>query len=149
MIIQKTVSQFHPIENETMKLDEQQQTYNLKTLAQQVLARNQKIDLITGNPKIANVDFSEKDLNISVVEIKKQAGEDWEWISSNSEILNSFTAILQEQQLMRSGKIPKNFTVYTFCDACQKQVPVPPALANNGKVLGCPWCHIKISHTQH
>lgn len=74
--------------------------------------------------------------------LKKLAGEDWDWIARNSILLKTFAnacAVLKE---MKQGKIPIHYTSKTQCQQCG-EVSIPPELANNGFVLGCPWCLLK------
>lgn len=80
---------------------------------------------------------------ITLEDIKAVVGEDWDDIKNDQSKLNAWAQILYEQKEMRAGKIPPRFTAETFCLLCNKNVPVPPALANGGKVLGCMWCAIR------
>lgn len=76
---------------------------------------------------------------ISLTELKTFLAEDWELYQNNTEALHCWADLLHERQLMEQGKIPKDFTVVTYCVCCG-DVFIPPAQANNGSVDGCPWC---------
>jgi len=72
-------------------------------------------------------------------ELQKFLGEDWELYKDNPEALAGWADLLSERKQMERGEIPKDFTTITHCASCG-DVFVPPAIANNGSVQGCPWC---------
>lgn len=76
---------------------------------------------------------------ISVEKIQNFLGEDWELYKDNAKALIGWADLLSERQQMERGEIPKDFTAITHCASCG-DVFVPPAIANNGSVQGCPWC---------
>lgn len=82
---------------------------------------------------------------ITLEDLKAVAGVDWDDIKNDSSKLNALALILYEQKEMRAGIIPSRFTAETFCLSCNKNVPVPPALTNGGKVLGCMWCSLRVN----
>lgn len=133
------------------------QPADLIALSTQVLARNQRnytrnfnaTDELRSHATCATHEVSQLRHNISdlcgfnMIELQKQAGEDWQDVSINPTALQVFAKILYEQKLMRLGQTPYTFTAKTFCNSCQSYVSVPPALSNDGRVLGCPWCSIR------
>lgn len=76
-------------------------------------------------------------------DIKALVTEDWDEIKNDQSKLNTWAQILYEQREMRAGRVPPRFTAETFCLSCNKHMPISPALANGGKVLGCPWCAVR------
>ncbi len=76
---------------------------------------------------------------ISIEKIQKFLSGDWEMYKDNAEALAGWADLLSERQQMERGEIPKDFISVTHCSCCG-DVFVPPAIANNGSVLGCPWC---------
>ncbi len=76
---------------------------------------------------------------LNVQELANAAGEDWEDISQSPEQLEAFADAIAKRKLMEQGIVPDDFTALTTCRGCGA-VPVHPAIANGGNVLGCPWC---------
>lgn len=78
--------------------------------------------------------------NLNLTALKEFLGENWELCKDNPKALMAWADLLQERQIIEKGEIPENFTATAYCKSCNKIVPIPPAQACNGKVLGCPWC---------
>ena len=76
---------------------------------------------------------------ITEAELKESAGEDWEGMKDNPELLEAFKSAVQDQKIKERGGVPLDYTATTHCKNCG-DVFVPPALASGGNVLGCPWC---------
>jgi hypothetical protein len=75
---------------------------------------------------------------ISLQVLREFLSEDWEDYKGHPKALELWTDLLFKSQLMQQGIVPDNFTATTHYNFCG-YVQVPPALANNGSVLGCPW----------
>ncbi len=76
---------------------------------------------------------------ISIQKLRGFLDEDWDDYKDSFESLELWADLLFKNSLIRQGKAPDNFTDITHCNSCG-DVYVPPALVNDGNVLGCPWC---------
>jgi len=78
---------------------------------------------------------------LTKAELKTHAtAQEWQDIQHNELVLQTFADAVVSNQLRAQGIVPADYTTTTFCMSCQKTVPIPPSLQNNGIVLGCPWC---------
>ncbi len=124
----------------------QNATISLKYLTRQYLERNWYRNSNTTKDKngcnfiAQNLDksFNSK-YGISLQSLKKFLGDDWNDYKNNPEALELWADLLFKNRLVKQGVAPGNFTAITHCNSCG-DVYVPPALVNDGNVLGCPWC---------
>lgn len=77
--------------------------------------------------------------------LKEFLNEDWDDYKDDPKLLALWADLLCKNNLIKQGKVPDNFTAVTYCNLCG-YVYVPPALVNNGKVLGCPWCWNRVKN---
>lgn len=106
----------------------------LKALAVKILQQTTQCNLNAkkSSDKLQDQQFTQEYL-------KNFLGEDWLLYKDNPKALMAWKDLLYEQQLMRQGQVPPDFTAKAYCESCQQQVYIPPAQAS--KVLfGCPWC---------
>jgi ferritin-like protein len=87
----------------------------------------------------ADIILALKHYGLSKAQLQDYTDEDWNDFKNNEHFLIVFADMIHERLLMEGGEIPKDFTAMTHCSCCG-DVFVPPAIANNGSVLGCPWC---------
>ena len=83
----------------------------------------------------------EKFYGFTLEEIKAELTEE-EWLNeakNHPEFLKNIARSMYDIKLMRSGKIPPDYTSSTICKHCGL-VPISPELRSGGHVLGCPWC---------
>lgn len=133
---------------------------SLKQLAEQVLARQQcnspcnsnatgqkmlcNFNLQNNSQKL-HTNYNDKVVDIAskyqltTTELIQLAAKDWPEISKDEKRLHAFADAITRRKLMEQGIVPDDFTATTYCKSCGL-VPVHPAIANNGQVLGCPWC---------
>lgn len=77
--------------------------------------------------------------NYSLDQLKILAGDDWEEIKNDREVLAAFAKALDETRQMRDGNVPSYYTKRVICQHCG-EVKLWQQAADY--VLGCPWCLI-------
>ena len=116
-------------------------TIDLKVLADAFLERNKQRNFCATEKLHGDSNILKH--GISMQELEKFLGEDWDDYKDNPKALEFWSDLLFTNALMDQGKAPDNFTAITYCNLCG-YVYVPPELTNGGNVLGCPWCFNRV-----
>jgi len=94
---------------------------------------------------IAYIAYEENNSNqsyhaeLTVEELNCRAGDDWNEIKNDPNILEAFSKAALYSITRQKGLIPRDYTATTICKNCG-EVPIDPSIRNDGYVLGCPWC---------
>ena len=125
-------------------------TISLKALAKQYLEKNWQCNSHATKDKnrcnftVQNLENSfYSKYGISQQYLKEFLNDDWNDYKDNFEALEIWADLLFKNHLIKQGIVPDNFIAYTHCNSCG-DVYVPPALVNDGSILGCPWCWNRI-----
>ena len=70
-------------------------------------------------------------------ELEKQAGDSWELISTDPDLLMDFAHREATRRILKDGRMPDTFTSIAHCRKCG-EVPVDESLS--GEISECPWC---------
>ena len=85
--------------------------------------------------------------NIDIEKLKLFLGEVFNSYKDNPKALGFwYNSLLTKltRDLMKQGRVPKDFTTITLCRSCG-YVYAPPELINDGSGLGgCPWCWSRV-----
>lgn len=74
---------------------------------------------------------------IPLTELVAEAGEDWQELENNPDMLESFANAIQLKRMRTRGEVPPEYTSTTVCTHCGL-VPIFEGAPSH--VLGCPWC---------
>lgn len=129
----KTILDFATKSNITLKANEN----NLIVEAPKGLITDEFKKCLLENK--AAIIFTLNHHGVSEDELKQFLRSDWDDYKDNPEALIAWSDLLVKNRLIDQGIPPSNFTAITLCNTCG-EVLVPPELANDGHVLGCPWC---------
>lgn len=95
--------------------------------------------LTTSTLSVLSPEYLLKKFNLTLDELKSSAGADWPDICRDREALDAFSDMLYKHKQRSNGIIPADHTSNVICLHCGP-VKLPPELAGNGRVFGCPWC---------
>jgi len=91
----------------------------------------------TTESSVESVDDWSKRLRESPDELRRAAGEDWGWVSTNDATLVGFADSLAIVQIREQGRIPDNYTATAVCRKCG---PVPFYESPFLNLEACVWC---------
>ncbi len=77
-----------------------------------------------------------------LLDLKQEAGSDWDWIARDATRLAAWADLVQTNRLRERGEAPPHWTAKTTCKHCG---PVPIWPGCPPKVSGCPWCFNRVS----
>ena len=102
------------------------------------LVRHNDLRVIAG-PSVQSVDMLARELlQKRPDELRREAGDRWQWISEDPDNLLAFANHEARRQIEESGNIPKEYDGTTRCRKCG---PVPFYRGFERRVLrSCPWC---------
>ena len=77
-----------------------------------------------------------------LLDLKQEAGSDWDWIARDANRLAAWADLVQTNRLRKRGEVPSHWTAETTCRHCGP-VPIWPGCAPT--VTGCPWCFNRLA----
>ena len=105
------------------------------SLVQKAMEKYQGIE--TPESVIESVDSWSERLRKCPDELRREAGDDWGWVSADDATLIGFADSLAIVQIREQGRIPDNYTATAICRNCG---PVPFYESSFLNLEACVWC---------
>ncbi len=105
------------------------------SLLEQALAKYQGDDVRQSG--VESVDHWSEKLRKCPDELRREAADDWSWVSGNDATLIGFADSLAIVQIREQGCIPDTYTAIAICRNCG---PVPFYESSYLNLEACVWC---------